>query len=440
MSTSSLTTVSPDAHVFNLPDVGEGLTEAEVVTWHVAPGDTVAVNDLVVEIETAKSLVELPSPFAGTVTALLVPQGQTVPVGTPLLAIGTGSAPDRPAPTPDVDEPRPSVLVGYGPSEHSSQRRRKRRDTSAPDAPTPSPDVPGDHLTLAKPPVRKLAKDAGIDLRAVTATGKDGTVTHDDVLRHLELLESDTTSTPALAPPAPDTRSEREERIPIRGVRKHTAAAMVRSAFTAPHVTEFITVDMTATMDLLARLKASPALSGVKLTPLTLISRALLIALRTNPTLNSSWDDEAEEIVLKKYVNLGIAAATPRGLVVPNIKDADRMDLSELASAIEQLTITAREGKSSPADLAGGTITITNVGVFGVDTATPILNPGEAAILCLGAIRKQPWVVEDSIEIRSVTTLGLSFDHRLVDGQQGSQLLHDLAVILEDPLQFVARG
>ncbi|MBC2586902.1 dihydrolipoamide acetyltransferase family protein [Rhodococcus aetherivorans] len=440
MSTSSLPAAAADSNVFNLPDVGEGLTEAEVVTWHVAPGDTVAINDLVVEIETAKSLVELPSPFAGTVTALLVSEGETVPVGTPLLTIGSGSPAIRPDAAPEVDESRPSVLVGYGPSEHSSQRRRKRRDDSAPTAPTTSPDAQSVDIALAKPPVRKLAKDAGIDLRAVTATGKDGTVTHEDVLRHIEFLESSRTPNSELAPSTSDARPTREERLPIRGVRKHTAAAMVRSAFTAPHVTEFITVDMTAAMELLARLKASPALAGVKLTPLTLISRALLIALRNNPTLNSSWDDEAEEIVLKKYVNLGIAAATPRGLVVPNIKDADRMSLGELAAAIEQLTITAREGKSSPADLAGGTITITNVGVFGVDTATPILNPGEAAILCLGAIRKQPWVVDDSIEIRSITTLGLSFDHRLVDGQQGSQLLHDLAVILEDPLQFVARG
>jgi pyruvate dehydrogenase E2 component (dihydrolipoamide acetyltransferase) len=290
--------------------------------------------------------------------------------------------------------------------------------------------------------VRKLAKDKGIELHELVGTGPNGRITRNDVLRHEQSTESPVvTATADTAAPSvhtPDT--SREERIPIRGVRKYTAQAMVRSAFTAPHVTEFITVDMTATMELLARLKASPAFDGVKLTPLTLVARALIVALRRNPSLNSAWDDEDDEIVLKRYVNLGIAAATPRGLVVPNVKDADRMSLRELAAALEQLTLTAREGKSSPADLSGGTITITNVGVFGVDTGTPILNPGEAAILCFGAIRRQPWVIDDAVTIRSLTTLGLSFDHRLVDGQQGSQLLYDLSRILEDPLNLIAFG
>ena len=446
MSTSSLpaSTTTPTGNLFRLPDVGEGLTEAEVVTWHKAVGDTVAINDVVVEIETAKSLVELPSPFAGTVTALLVEPGQTVPVGTPLLAVDTGAAQEDSSPTPAPDTSRASVLVGYGPSDQSTQRRRKRSTTAtghdtaeAAPAGTAAPEP-----ARTTPLVRKIAKDKGIELREVVGTGPNGRITRDDVLRHEETVEprhdAPTAADAAPTAPAPDT--SREQRIPIRGVRKHTAQAMVRSAFTAPHVTEFITVDVTATMELLAQLKASPAFDGVKLTPLTLVARALIVALRRNPSLNSSWDDEADEIVLKKYVNLGIAAATPRGLVVPNVKDADRMSLQELAVALQQLTLTAREGKSTPADLSGGTITITNVGVFGVDTGTPILNPGEAAILCFGAVRKQPWVVDDAVTVRSITTLGLSFDHRLVDGQQGSQLLHDLARMLEDPLNLIAFG
>ncbi|TQC48164.1 2-oxo acid dehydrogenase subunit E2 [Rhodococcus sp. WS4] len=444
MSTSSLTapTTTPQGNLFHLPDVGEGLTEAEVVTWHKAVGDTVAINDIVVEIETAKSLVELPSPFAGTVTALLVKEGQTVPVGSPLLAVDSGL--DQANPAPESETSRPSVLVGYGPSDHSPQRRRKRNTevNGCDAAPTPPAPTAAPAPARTTPLVRKIAKDKGIDVREVAGTGPNGRITRGDVLRHEQSTESPVATTAAgtAAPSAPTSDTAREERIPVRGVRKHTAQAMVRSAFTAPHVTEFITVDMTATMELLARLKASPAFDGVKLTPLTLVARALIVALRRNPSLNSAWDDDADEIVLKKYVNLGIAAATPRGLVVPNVKDAHRMSLQELAAALEQLTMTAREGKSSPADLSGGTITITNVGVFGVDTGTPILNPGEAAILCFGAVRKQPWVIDDAITIRSVTTLGLSFDHRLVDGQQGSQLLYDLSRILEDPLNLIAFG
>lgn len=434
-------TTTTTGNVFALPDVGEGLTEAEIVTWHVALGDTVAVNDVVIEIETAKSMVELPSPFAGTVTALLVEEGQTVPVGTPLFAVGGESvAVPGPAPAAEpTDEPaRPTVLVGYGPSTDSTQRRRKQRESTHTDTAATTAE-PAATAILAKPPVRKLAKDNGIDLRAITGTGKDGRITRDDLLGVKGAPQSEPSGDPA-ADIQTSPGITREERIPIRGVRKHTAAAMVHSAFTAPHVTEFVTVDMTATMDLLARLKASPALLGVKLTPLTLVAKALITALRNNPSLNSSWDADANEIVLKKYVNLGIAAATPRGLVVPNIKDADRMSLHELATAIEHLTLTARDGKTSPGDMSEGTITITNIGVFGIDTATPILNPGEAAILCFGAIRKQPWVVADELAIRSITTFGLSFDHRLVDGQQGSQLLADLARILEDPLHLIAWG
>jgi pyruvate dehydrogenase E2 component (dihydrolipoamide acetyltransferase) len=280
--------------------------------------------------------------------------------------------------------------------------------------------APGTARPLAKPLVRKLARDNGVDLTEVRGTGPDGIVTRQDVLDHLARPEE----------PTAIPSSAREERVPIRGVRKATAQAMVRSAFTAPTVTEFITVDVTPTMDLLRRLRTSAYFDGVRLTMLAFVAKAMLSALPRHPTLNSSWDEEAQEIILKQYVNLGIAAATPRGLMVPNLKDVGDLDLIGLARALEQLTETAREGRATPADLTGGTISITNVGVFGVDSGTPILNPGEAAILCLGAVREQPWVHEGELAVRSVTTLSLSFDHRLVDGEQGSRFLADIAGIL----------
>ncbi|WP_344962237.1 dihydrolipoamide acetyltransferase family protein, partial [Crossiella cryophila] len=296
----------------------------------------------------------------------------------------------------------------------------------------------------AKPPVRKLAKDLDIDLSTVVGTGPQGTITRQDLLSANGNGSSAVAVAPVAEPVAPAAPAfdpaAREDRIPVRGVRKLTAEAMVASAFTAPHVTEFITIDVTPTMELLAELKESPAFAGIKLTPLALIAKALLLAVRRNPTVNSRWDEANQEIVLPRYVNLGIAAATPRGLMVPNIKDADRLSLIELAKSLGELTLTAKDGKTTPADLSGGTITITNVGVFGVDTGTPIINPGEAAILCLGAIRKQPWVHNDELAIRQVTTLALSFDHRLVDGEQGSRFLADLAAILSDTRNFVAFG
>ena len=220
-------------------------------------------------------------------------------------------------------------------------------------------------------------------------------------------------------------------------MRKHTAAAMVSSAFTAPHVTEFITVDVTEMMELRKRVAARPEFAGLKVSPLLFVARAALWAIRRTPIINSTWDEAAGEIVVKHYVNLGIAAATDRGLIVPNIKGAQDLSLAELATALTDLTETARAGRTSPSDMSGGTFTITNVGVFGVDTGTPILNPGEAAILAFGAVRRQPWVVgsgaDERIEPRWVTQLAVSFDHRSVDGQQGSQFLADLAAVLRDP-------
>jgi 2-oxoisovalerate dehydrogenase E2 component (dihydrolipoyl transacylase) len=402
---------------FPLPDVGEGLTEAEILQWRVQPGDTVSLNQVIVEIETAKAAVELPCPFAGRVTELLAEPGQTVAVGTPIITIdlessGTGER-EEPAGAADGRVP---TLVGYGPRESSSRRRpRKNAGTTAVvppvDAGRPAAGVP-----LAKPPVRKLARDLGVDLHRIAGSGADGVITREDV---------EAAASPAAGP--------RERRVPVKSVRRATAAAMVQSAFTAPHVTEFLTVDVTPMMQLRQRLQARRDFDGVRLTPLAFAAKAVCLAVRHTPEVNATWDEDASEIIYKDYVHLGIAAATPRGLVVPKIRDADAMSLRELAVALETLTATARDGSTAPADLVNGTFTITNVGVFGVDTGTPILNPGESGILALGAIRDQPWVVDGQIVPRKVCQLALSFDHRIVDGQQGSRFLADVGALLAEP-------
>ncbi|GAB3462806.1 dihydrolipoamide acetyltransferase family protein [Kineococcus endophyticus] len=410
---------------FALPDVGEGLTEAEIVSWKVKPGDTVAVNDVLVEIETAKSLVELPSPWAGTIAELLAAEGDTVEVGADIVVVRDGSSvPAEPAPEPGpaAENGSGATLVGYGTKESAP---RRRRGTPAPAPAASAPAVPAEAHVLAKPPVRKLARDLGVDLAAATPTGPGGTVSRADVLALVP------------APPAEPERRfvdhERERHVPIRGVRKATAAAMVESAFSAPHVTVFTTVDATRTMKLVQRLKTDPEYAGIRVSPLLLVAKALLVAAKRNPDINATWDEANQVIVVKNYVNLGIAVATPRGLLVPNVKDADDMSLKELAVHLGELAATAREGKAKPRDLAEGTITITNVGTFGIDTGTPILNPGEAAILAVGKISQRPWVHKGRIKPRYLAQLSLSFDHRMLDGESGSRALADIAAVLEDP-------
>jgi len=492
---------------FRLPDVGEGLTEADIVSWHVKPGDTVTINQIIVDIETAKAVVELPSPYAGTVSALLVDEGQTVDVGTPIIAVDVPSAeggepePETTDPAPEAaqapeatDPPAPParqpVLVGYGVKPGSTSRRPRKKPstrpgsypatpsappTSAPPFPSagrspaagpgfpagiklppgiPAPQLPGASRALAKPPVRRLARDLGINLGGLAGSGPEGSVTREDV----ERAASGASSRSAVAdevtgdrPHAVADLSPRqatgsaatdsglaEERIPVRGVRKHTAAAMVASAFTAPHVTEFLQVDVTETMATVRRARDLPEFAGVKVSPLLFVAKALLVAVRRHPMVNSSWDEAAQEIVIKRPVNLGIAVAAERGLLVPNVKGADALPLSGLAQAIDGLAATARAGRTTPADLAGGTITITNVGVFGVDAGTPILMPGEAAILAFGQVRDLPWVVSGELAVRKVTTLSLSFDHRIVDGELGSAVLRDVGSMLEDPMRMLA--
>jgi 2-oxoisovalerate dehydrogenase E2 component (dihydrolipoyl transacylase) len=445
---------------FKLPDVGEGLTEADIVAWHVKPGDQVEVNQIIVEIETAKAVVELPSPWDGTVARLLAEEGQTVDVGAPIIAVdvsGDGSAAvaDRPAVAADetddsergvvpaavtADKPpeRHAVLVGYGVRASSTTRRARKA----------APRVPGEvqapaARALAKPPVRRLAKDLGISLAGLDGTGPGGSITRGDVQRAAggttarsdqDLIEDGGRPVTLAAPASPAG----EERIPVRGVRKHMAAAMVSSAFSAPHVTEFLQVDVTETMAAVRRIRGLPEYADVRVSPLLFVARALLVAVRRHPLANSSWDAAAQEIVIKHYVNLGIAVAAERGLLVPNVKNAGELSLPELAASLHELTETARAGRATPADLAGGTITITNVGVFGVDGGTPILTPGEAAILAFGQVRDAPWVVGGQLAVRQVCTLSLSFDHRIIDGELGSAVLRDVGAMLEDPVRMLA--
>ncbi|MGC0411851.1 2-oxoisovalerate dehydrogenase E2 component (dihydrolipoyl transacylase) [Streptomyces sp. SAI-195] len=414
---------------FKMPDVGEGLTEAEILKWYVQPGDTVTDGQVVCEVETAKAAVELPIPYDGVVRALHFPEGTTVDVGASIVAIGTGTAAGAPERTPPPEARRP-VLVGYGVST-SATRRRARKDAGDLARSNGHAPVTGGR-PLAKPPVRKLAKDLGVDLTTVVPSGPDGIITREDVHAAVAAPSS---AEPEAAPASYDTA--RETRVPVKGVRKATAAAMVGSAFTAPHVTEFVTVDVTRTMKLVEELKQDKEYTGLRVNPLLLIAKALLVAIKRHPDINASWDEAAQEIVVKHYVNLGIAAATPRGLIVPNIKDAHTQTLPQLAGSLGELVSTAREGKTSPAAMQGGTVTITNVGVFGVDTGTPILNPGESAILAVGAIKLQPWVHKGKVKPRQVTTLALSFDHRLVDGELGSKVLADVAAVLEQPKRLI---
>jgi 2-oxoisovalerate dehydrogenase E2 component (dihydrolipoyl transacylase) len=470
---------------FPLPDLGEGLTESEIVAWRVAVGDRVELNQIIADVETAKAVVELPSPYSGVITALHAAEGETVNVGEPLFSCDTGedaaqeasespeaaesaeAAPEtetRPAPQRETASERDAApgpnLVGYGARDEGGPKRRARRAALVADLvpPVPADADSGDDLDAAPPsgaaagvatttdlstgaperprstpPVRKLARDLGVDLTDVAGTGERGLITRADVEaaaseshRMVEEEEEAGGLEPRADRPA-------ETRIPIKGVRKHTAAAMVRSAFTAPHVTEFLTVDVTATMELLRGIREDRVYAGHKVTPLTVVAKAVCIAARRTPEVNSRWDEQAQEIVQFGGVNLGIAAATGRGLVVPNVKSAERMTLIELADAIAALAETARAGRTGPADLSGGTISITNIGVFGIDAGTPILNPGEAAILAMGAVRRQPWEHRGEIALREVMTLSLSFDHRLVDGEQGSRFLADIGAILREP-------
>ncbi len=477
---------------FRLPDPGEGLVEAEIVRWVVAEGDEVKVNDIIVEIETSKSIVELPSPFAGRVARLLVQEGQTVEVGTPIIFIDDGSptpaaepssapaaessaadqAPVGPAAEADSGTTE-AFLVGYGVKSSALARRPRKHHAvhtvgpvadhvhesyaaSQPvsrkiDEPTVTPRVTaepvGDPLpppgrparpdpqsarAKAKPPVRRLARDLGLDLEALEGTGPDGTITAEDVVAAASASQGHVEA----SSPSPTAHSGEDVRVPLRGVRREMARSMTAS-LQIPQATCWVEAEMTETMRLVETLKKRPEFDGLRVSPLLIFAKAACLAIGKSPDINSSLDMEAEEIIQHPDVNLGIAAATPRGLLVPNIKQANRKNLVELAEALNNMVKTARAGKIQPADMAHGTFTITNVGVFGIDGGTPILNPGESAIMCLGTIARRPWVVgsgaQEHLEPRSVCTLTLTFDHRLVDGEIASRFLSDVATILANP-------
>ncbi|MET4060855.1 2-oxoisovalerate dehydrogenase E2 component (dihydrolipoyl transacylase) [Arthrobacter sp. UYP6] len=492
---------------FHLPDVGEGLTEADIVQWKVKAGDTVEINDVIVEIETAKSLVELPSPYAGVVSALFVDEGQTVDVGAPIISVTAASpaqetgqqpgAPMTPAPVPAAageDEQPSASLTGTGPKADAVKRRPRMSrpaagqpaqpaqpagdgqaaepaspspvpsaEPPAPESPAPEPPVAPaaersadaraadprtqgvaaagaavqDTLTrllqrvLAKPPVRKAAKDLGINLADVPATGPSGEVTKQDLISYQAQRESEQDSADTFWAGAQKAGDQRIERIPVKGVRRATAKAMVQSAFTAPHVSIFVDVDASRTMEFVKRLKVSRDFEGIKVSPLLILAKAVIWAAARNPSVNATW--AGDEILVKHFMNLGIAAATPRGLMVPNIKDAQDLSLKELAIALNSLATTARAGKTPPADMQGGTLTITNIGALGIDTGTPIINPGEVAIVAFGTIKQKPWVLDGEVIPRWVTTLGGSFDHRVVDGDLSARFMADVASILEEP-------
>ncbi len=479
---------------FNLPDVGEGLTEAEIVSWKVKPGDAVAINDVLCEIETAKSIVELPSPFAGTVTDLLVPEGVTIDVGTAIISVSDDVAGD---PTPaDVRAPETPVqplygklpaenetpdgstdsalaggpLVGSGPKADAVKRRPRKAapaagslTVNAPEVEPVQPHTPAEvaapdearsaetvdnrptfggaitglvNKVLAKPPVRKIARDLGIDLADVVATGLRGEVTREDLVSYQAQRDAELDKADGFWGKAGKPQDQRIERIPVKGVRKATAKAMVESAFSAPHVSIFVDVDASRTMEFVKRLKSSRDFEGIRVSPLLILAKAVIWAAARNPSVNATWMDNGEgtaEIQVKHYMNLGIAAATPRGLMVPNIKNAQDLSLKELALALNNLATTARAGKTQPAEMQGGTLTITNIGALGIDTGTPIINPGEVAIVAFGTIKQKPWVLDGEVIPRWITTLGGSFDHRVVDGDLSARFMADVAAILEEP-------
>ncbi len=509
---------------FNLPDVGEGLTEAEIVSWKVKPGDTVAINDVICEIETAKSLVELPSPYAGTVAELLVAEGITVEVGTAIIGIADNAAGETAStsalPGPLAEQPAASTaaatpaaapaaeqvfeasmygklpadagtsdggpaggpLVGSGPKADAVKRRPRKRPEGATAVPAAAPNTapaavspvavepaavepvavepaveptapanqtPGlaglgatvsgiVNRVLAKPPVRKIARDLGIDLADVVPTGARGEVTREDLVSYQSQRDAEVDQADKFWSASKKPQDQRVERIPVKGVRKATAKAMVESAFTAPHVSIFVDVDASRTMEFVKRLKASRDFEGIKVSPLLILSKAVIWAAARNPSVNATWVDNADgngnaEILVKHYMNLGIAAATPRGLMVPNIKDAQDLSLKELALALNELASTARAGKTQPTQMQGGSLTITNIGALGIDTGTPIINPGEVAIVAFGTIKQKPWVLDGEVIPRWITTLGGSFDHRVVDGDLSARFMADVASILEEP-------
>ncbi|WP_040794749.1 dihydrolipoamide acetyltransferase family protein [Nocardia higoensis] len=496
---------------FRLPDLGEGLADAELVSWSVEVGDHVDLNQVIAEVETAKAVVALPCPYAGTVAELVAEPGETIPVGATLIRVrdeganehlpeahgdsddrsvagatrataeglpGAGGAAARSAVdadhaavsdtdsaaegTANGDGPadgRNSVLVGYGPQDGFRSRRRGPTGRVASEerapggrvpvvedgtqgggqAPAAEQVAPAGGRVRAVPAARRLAKELGVDLGRIAGSGPDGAVTAADVRAAAAVPTAAAGRAATVAQAGEQEPGSGEIRTPVTGVRKRTAAAMVTSATTIPQASTSLTVDCTATVEAVEHLRATPSFTGLSLTPLTFLARAVLVALAEYPAVNAHFDEQAQQIVTKKYVNLGIAAATERGLLVPNVKQAQTMSVRTLCEALGRCVEAARSGTATPADLTGGTFTLSNVGVFGVDAGTPLVNPGEAAILCLGTIARRPWVVEGELAIRRLTTLTMSFDHRLVDGELAARFLATVGALLTDPLTLLSR-
>jgi 2-oxoisovalerate dehydrogenase E2 component (dihydrolipoyl transacylase) len=432
--------------VFNLPDLGEGLEDAEIVEWKVSEGDTVALNQALVEVNTAKALVEIPSPVAGVVTTLHGQAGDVVKVGAPLVTFvveGPEPAAEAGASAEEPESKRQALLVGYGVDEAPSAKRRRPRLSPPGDRQAPAAvqapaaiQAPADEPAggaRATPVVRKLARQRGVDLGTVVGTGRDGRITREDVMKATGAAGSAESAvaaaTTATAPGVPG----QDERIPVRGARRLIAQKMTRSWQEIPHVTSFHTVDATH-LDALRRELSEE--SGHRVSSLAVIVRALVEICRQHPPLNSSFDADAGEIVLRRSYHVGIAADTERGLMVPVVRDVDRKGIAQVAREMADVVEAARTGTASPEQLTGSTITVSNYGVFGSEAGTPIINHPEGAILGVGRIGPRPMVVDGRVEGRTAVTLALSFDHRIMDGADADRAMTALRELLESPFRL----
>jgi len=400
---------------FRLPDLGEGLTEAQLVTWRVKEGGHVEVNEPLCDVETAKAVVVIPSPWAGTIQKLHARPGESVAVGAALVTITGQGAPTPVAPRPaEAVEASPGTLVGYGPGA-GPQAGSRRRARVAPSAQQAGGDV------RAAPFVRQLAKEKGVDLARLTGSGPDGRITRADV-------EAATSRATPTTPAGVATTTDGERRISVVGIRKAIARQMVRSISTIPQFTEFAIFDASTLMAARERQKTG----GQSMTPLPYFIRAMVKAVRAFPMMNSSWDESRDEIIVKEAINVGIAVNTNQGLLVPVLRGADQLDLVTIAAQSARLIEGARAGTLKPGEMTGGTITVTNVGASGpVETGTPIISPPECCVVAFGAIKPRPMVVDGQVVARPGAWISISVDHRIVDGALATEFLSKLVAELE---------
>lgn len=443
------------AQVFRLPDLGEGLAEAEILTWRVAEGETVQVDQVVVEVETAKAVVEVPVPYAGTVLRLHVAEGTVLSVGEPLISIGVADSESGAARQYREEEQGGSgnVLIGYGTGHAPESRRRRRARTAEPDRSESTPPLPEAALQhpaaplVISPVVRKLAKDHGIDLTRLVPSGSRGVILRRDIEQAVELsverdaqpqaqAQAQVKAAPAMAAAPTPANQGTVERIPLTGLRRTVAEKLSRSRTEIPDATTWVDVDATALLDAKAALQAADPQHPVSL--LALLARFCVAGLRKFPELNASVDAERAEILRFPHVNLGFAAQTDRGLMVPVVRDAHLMTTAELSAELTRLAGLARTGGLPAASLTGGTFTLNNYGVFGVDGSTPIINHPEAALLGVGRIIDKPWVVDGALAVRKVTQLSLTFDHRVCDGGVAGGFLRYVADCVEQPTRLLA--